>query len=149
MDSLPGLGFRLALLVALSGACLPTHAAQPFRGPVEAKVVMVLDGDTFVAEATVWPGHTVRVNVRIRGIDAPEMKARCPAERRAAEKARQTLAALLHAGVAVVSNIAGAKYYGRVLADVATPDGQAVAPFLLGEGLVRPYEGGRRAPWCG
>lgn len=140
---------RLTVLLVMSGACSSAHAAKPFRGPVEARVVEILDGDTFVAEAVVWPGHIVRVNVRIRGIDAPEMKARCPAERRAAEKARQALAALLRDGMAVVSNVAGAKYYGRVLADVATADGSAVAPFLLGQKLVRPYEGGRRAPWCG
>ncbi len=148
MDSPATLVLPLALLIVLPGMCTPTHAEKPFRGPVQAKVVEILDGDTFVAEATVWPGHTVRVNVRIRGIDAPEMKARCPAERRAAEEARRALAALLRDGMAVVSNIAGAKYYGRVLADVATADGREVAPFLLGERLVRPYGGGRRAPWC-
>ena len=123
-------------------------AAKLFRGPVEAIVVEVLDGDTFLAEAVVWPGHTVRVNVRIRGIDAPEMKARCDTERSAAEKAREALFLLVDDGPVAISNISGAKYYGRVLADVTTADGHAVASVLLSERLVRPYGGGRREAWC-
>ena len=139
--------FLAPLLAAL--ASLPASAAKLFRGPVEAVVVEVLDGDTFLAEALVWPGHTVRVNVRIRGIDAPEMKARCDGERAAAERAREALALLFGSGPVAISNIASAKYYGRVLADVTTADGRVVAPVLLGERLVRPYGGGRRESWCG
>jgi micrococcal nuclease len=139
----------VALLLLALVASAPASAAKLFRGPVEATVLDVLDGDTFLAEALVWPGHTVRVNIRIRGIDAPEMKARCGAERAAARKAREALDALLQERKVAISNISGAKYYGRVLADVTTAGGQAVAPFLLGENLVRPYEGGRREPWCG
>lgn len=136
-------------LFVLALTCAPAAAAKLFRGPVEAVVLSIVDGDTFLAEALVWPGHSVRINVRIRGIDAPEMKARCGAERRAARKARDALAAIFGDGRVAISNISGAKYYGRVLADVATPDGQAVASILLGEKLVRPYAGGRREPWCG
>jgi endonuclease YncB( thermonuclease family) len=147
MDS--RLTFILLGSAALALAGKPALAAKLFHGPVEATVLEVLDGDTFLAEALVWPGHAVRVNVRIRGIDAPEMKARCRAERAAAERARDALAVLFGDGPVAISNIAGAKYYGRVLADVTTADGQGVASVLLGEELVRPYGGGRRAGWCG
>jgi endonuclease YncB( thermonuclease family) len=139
------LPFCPLLVVAAS---MPASAAKLFRGPVEATVIEVLDGDTFLAEALVWPGHTVTVNVRIRGIDAPEMRARCEAERLGAEKARDALSRLFGGDPVSISNISGAKYYGRVLADVTTADGQGVAPLLLGENLVRPYGGGRREPWC-
>ena len=147
MDS--RLTFVLLGAAALALAGKPASAAKLFHGPVEATVLEVLDGDTFLAEALVWPGHAVRVNVRIRGIDAPEMKARCRAERAAAERARDALAVLFGDGPVAISNIAGAKYYGRVLADVTTADGQGVASVLLGEELVRPYGGGRREGWCG
>lgn len=146
----PRLVLLLFLFSSLSTALAgPASAAKPFRGPVQVAVLEVLDGDTFVAEALVWPGHSVRVNVRIRGVDAPEMKARCGAERAAAERARAALAALFDRGPIAISNISGAKYYGRVLADVTMPDGTAVAPLLLRRNLVRPYSGGRREPWCG
>lgn len=138
-----------SLALASAAFCMPASAAKIFRGPVEAMVVEVLDGDTFLAEASVWPGQTVRVNIRIRGIDAPEMKGRCDFERAAALRARDALASLFGGGTVAISNIAGAKYYGRVLADVTNSGGDAVASILLGENLVRPYAGGRRAGWCG
>ena len=126
------------------------HAAQSstFPGPVSAKVVSVYDGDTFRAVAEVWPGHTVAVNIRIRGIDAPEKRGRCAGERDAAQRAREALEKLLSGGAVSVTNIAGAKYYGRVLADVATPDGAQVARRMLDARLVRPYGGGPRSGWC-
>lgn len=131
-------------------ALVAAPAARPenFQGPVAASILRVLDGDTFEAEALVWPGQTVRVNVRIRGIDAPEMKSRCAAEHRAALKARMLLERLLGPRVSI-SNIGSAKYYGRVLADVETPDGVPVVAVMLANGLARPYQGGPRRTWCG
>jgi len=41
------------------------------------------------------------------------------------------------------------KYGGRVLADAGTRATSDVAAALLAHGLVRPYAGGRREPWCG
>jgi endonuclease YncB( thermonuclease family) len=141
------IGFRLVFVL---GIVLPAASApaENFQGPVEASILRVLDGDTFEAEALVWPGQSVRVNIRIRGIDAPEMKSRCEAEHRAAIQARSALEELLGGHVAI-SNIGGAKYYGRVLADVETPDGVPVVAIMLARGLVRPYAGGRRRGWCG
>jgi hypothetical protein len=86
----------IAGLLCLGGVG-PAYA-ETFAGPVEARVISVLDGDTFLAEARVWPGHTVRVNIRIRGIDAPEKRARCTAERAAAQAAREALHALIGEG---------------------------------------------------
>lgn len=140
---------RLVLaVVALAAAAVARADAEAvFPGPVRAKVIRVLDGDTFVAEAHLWPGHVLTVNVRLRGIDAPEMRARCDAERVAAMQARAALADLVAGRTIAISNIAGAKYYGRVLADVETSDGE-VAPALLRRLVVRPYGSGRREPWC-
>jgi endonuclease YncB( thermonuclease family) len=47
-----------------------------------------------------------------------------------------------------LTRIAGGKYFGRVLADVATAEGDDVARQLLGSKLVRPYRGKARAGWC-
>lgn len=145
-------------LLAVSLACLASgipcgsasaRSKTAFAGPVEASVIHVLDGDTFVADAAIWPGQTIRVNVRIRGIDAPEMKSRCAVEHAAALEAREALSRLVGEGPVRISNIAGAKYYGRVLADVETASGTDVAPMLLSTAPVRPYKGGRRGGWCG
>ena len=138
---------RPSLALFICCLCGPA-AAETMPGPVEARVLRVVDGDTFVAEALVWPGHAVRVSVRIRGIDAPEMRSRCAAEKRAARQARAALERLIGGSPVSVSNIGGGKYYGRVLADVANAGGQALGPALMAGALVRAYEGGRRVPFC-
>lgn len=133
--------------ILISG-CLPAAPRGTFEGPVAVSVVAVLDGDTFLADAHVWPGSTVRTNVRIRGIDAPEMRGRCDGERDAAHAARDALAGLVSGRRVEIRNIGGAKYYGRVLADVYVSRG-SVAERLVAARLVRPYSGGRRQSWCG
>jgi endonuclease YncB( thermonuclease family) len=148
MESRLRLAGLLSALLLAAGFPARSAPAGNFRGPVEASILRVLDGDTFEAEALVWPGQLVRINIRIRGIDASEMKSRCLAEHRAALAARATLAALLGDHVAI-SNIGSAKYYGRVLADVETPDGVPIVAIMLARGLARPYGGGRRGGWCG
>ncbi len=63
------------------------------RHPVE--VLRTLDGDTFEARVHLWPGLDMVTRVRLRGIDAPELKARCMEERVKAEAAHAALRALL------------------------------------------------------
>lgn len=133
---------------AASSAIRTADARDEISGPVTATVVRVIDGDTFIADAHVWPGETVRVSIRIRGIDAPELHSRCSRERHAAAAARDALSALLDRQKVKITNIGGGKYYGRILADVQTGDGE-IAPALLSRALVRRYSGGRRQPYCG
>jgi micrococcal nuclease len=143
MDFAPSFAFFLVFALAAP----PSHA-EVLPGPVEARVLRIIDGDTLEAEARIWPGHTIRVGVRIRGIDAPEMRTRCAAEKAAAERARAALERLIGDRPVMVSNIGGGKYYGRVLADVSNAEGRPLAPELLARSLVRPYDGGRRVPFC-
>src|SRR5688572_3738796 len=96
---------------AFSGAA-PTFAGEVLAGPVEAQVLRVIDGDTFVAEAHIWPGQTITVSVRIRGVDAPELRSRCGSEKIAAQRSRAALEALIGGAVLKISNISGDKYYG-------------------------------------
>ncbi|MBX9465151.1 MAG: thermonuclease family protein [Aquamicrobium sp.] len=131
----------LILTVAVSGAEL-------VAGPVEARVLRVIDGDTFEAEALVWPGHRVRVAVRIRGVDAPELRSRCVAERHAGLHAKDALERLIGGRIVTISQVGGGKYYGRVLADATNAEGLPIADALLKQGVVRPYSGGRRVPFC-
>lgn len=135
----------LACLLASTAA----PAAETIPGPVEARVLRVIDGDSFVAEAHVWPGHTVTVSVRIRGIDAPEMRSRCEAERQAAKLSRTALEAIIGAGPVAMTNIGGGKYYARVLADVMARDGREIASAMIAASLALPYRGGKRQAWCG
>ena len=83
------------LLIIIISAITSTGSLAKKRetivGPVFAKVINVYDGDTIEVLAKVWPGHQINVRVRIRGIDAPEMRAKCSEERFAALSARDRL----------------------------------------------------------
>jgi endonuclease YncB( thermonuclease family) len=143
------------LLAASVVLCVPATAqagaagAQTVSGPVEARVVKVHDGDSFSVQAQVWPGTVVSVSIRVRGVDAPELRSRCPFERRLARRSRAELAGLLANGGIRLTNIGGDKYYGRVLADITLDDGSDLAQVLLDTGFVRPYAGKARKRWCG
>jgi micrococcal nuclease len=121
------------------------HAAQM----LPTQVLRVIDGDTFEARVRIWPGMDVTTKVRLRGIDAPEMHARCDGERTQAIAARDALARILSEGAVGVAGVAQDKYGGRVDAAVSTAATADVAAALLARGLARRYSGGRRASWCG
>ncbi len=87
-----------------------------------AEVVRIIDGDTFRARVQVWPGLSVDTKVRLRGIDAPELHARCAVEYAKAQAARAALETILAAGGVTISRVGIDKYGGRVDASVATRD---------------------------
>ncbi len=124
-------------------------APAMLRSGHAADVVRVLDGDTFEARVRIWPGMEVTTRVRLRGIDAPEMQARCDDERLKAIAARDALSKILAEGTVGISRIGQDKYGGRVDADVSTARTPDVSAVMLERGLARRYSGGRRESWCG
>ena len=141
-------GVLLVLLVFLLLPTVPAIAAETFEGPVSASVVEVIDGDTIAVKAKVWLGIEVSSRVRIRGIDTPELRSRCVAEKAMAEAARLKLTKLAGGSVRL-TNVADDKYGGRVDADVADAAGADLAEAMIATGLAHPYDGkGERADWC-
>lgn len=114
-----------------------------------AQVMYVIDGDTFEARVHLWQGLDITTRVRLRGVDAPELKARCLEESRMAQAARAALTAMLKEGGVTIYNVGPDKYNGRVVADVATRATPNVSAALIAAGHGRPYNGGHRAGWCG
>jgi endonuclease YncB( thermonuclease family) len=124
-------------------------AAPAGRGYHPADVLRVIDGDTFEARVQVWPGIAITSRVRLRGIDAPEMRARCADEQAKAVAARDALVRILSEGSVGIARITQDKYGGRVDAEVSTAATDDVAAVMLASGLARAYSGRRRASWCG
>jgi endonuclease YncB( thermonuclease family) len=122
-------------------------ASAGFEGPVSADVVRVIDGDTFEGNAQIWLGETIAVRVRIAGIDAPELHARCDDEYRRAQAARNYLVERIAGQSVRLSDIRNDKYGGRVDARVADSTGN-VGDAMVAKGLARVYTGGRRSGWC-
>jgi endonuclease YncB( thermonuclease family) len=114
-----------------------------------ADVLRVIDGDTFEARVRVWPGLDVDTSIRLRGIDAAELHARCADELSRAEAARTKLQAILAEGGVSVSRVGVDKYGGRVDALASTRRTADVSAAMLSGGFARAYAGGRRGSWCG
>jgi len=115
------------------------------------------DGDTctFILHGKALPAAT-RLYVRLRGIDAPELRNVCPRERRLAQDARIRLRAMLrHAKHIELVDVVHARRgrYGRhlqrhrVLATVLA-DGVNVGRVLVKQGLARRLGRRPRPAWC-
>lgn len=143
---------RFAVLVSVALFAAPAPADDVIPGPVRAKVVRVVDGDTIAVLAHPWLGTTIETFVRVEGIDTPEKGARgkCAHERELAERASAFTAKMFPPGAAVMlSRIKNDKYGGRVVGLVATEDGRDLSASLIGAGLAKPYDGGKKSSWCG
>jgi len=114
-----------------------------------AEVLRIIDGDTFEARVRVWPGLDVDTKVRLRGVDAAELHARCADELAKAQAARGALQTLLADGGVAISRVGVDKYGGRVDATVSTRNTADVSAALLNGGFARSYDGGKRGSWCG
>src|SRR6266545_754168 len=102
------------------------------RHPVD--VIRTIDCDTVEARVHLWPGLDLSTRVRLRGIDAPELKASCPQELQLAEAASNALRGLLGEGDVTIFNIGPDKYSGRVVANVATKKTANVSGAMLAAG---------------
>lgn len=139
--------FKALLLIAgmVSVSTTEAMAREEISGPVSAEILRVVDGDTLLVEARPWPQQKMEVYVRIRGIDAPELKSKCEAVRVAGQDARHALETMAAQSSKIqLIRISGDKYFGRIVADVILSDGHSVADGLLLAGLVRTYDGGRK-----
>lgn len=114
---------------------------------VPASSIRVIDGDTVILG---------QEHIRLLDIDAPEtLKAHCPAEHEAGERASSELLAMLIVGHTVtVARADHRDRYGRTLARIFV-DGKEAGAILMARGLALPYTPGfqahreRIAHWCG
>jgi len=145
---LPFLICLLAAMPAIEASAQVIDPREMLKGPVEETVLRVRDGDSVEVHAHIWPGQRLAVSVRLRGIDAPELRARCPAEREMAQMAKRHLIDLMTGNTIYLKRIGGGKYYGRILADIWTKQGQNIAEEMLNSGLAVQYRHRKRQDWC-
>ena len=131
----------LVLLLLLAAPALASDLRVP------ADVVSVYDGDTFTVDVYPWPGMTMRVSVRVDGIDTPEIRGAREEEKALARRAKEAAIEALGSKV-LLAGIKRGKYAGRVVARVTTEGGDDLAALLIDMGLGRPYDGGAREGWC-
>jgi len=122
---------------------------QPFIPVIKTgKIVKVYDGDTVTVSARLYitekqTTKLFRFNVRLRGIDSPEIKSKNANERILAIEARDGLQSLIMNQVVTLENVAYDKY-GRILADIITKEGVNVSDWMLGNDYAVKYNGGTK-----
>lgn len=137
--------FAAMLVISINSS----RATEPTYGRFDDVILNgCYDGDTCTFTIPdVHPLLGERIGVRIRGIDAPEIRGKCEAEKALARVARDRLRALFAEAVRIdLVNVSRGKYF-RIIADVEA-DGINVADILLQEGLGRGYSGEARESWC-
>jgi len=115
---------------------------------LSSKVIKVYDGDTFTIDAK-DPLTNKNYRVRIRDIDTPEKgwRAKCAAEKNAAEIAQKYLNDLIYDKNVTLTHF-GQDKYGRLLADVKI-DKIEIKNYLIEHNVARSYKIHEQKPnWC-
>jgi len=113
-----------------------------------SKVISVYDGDTLRVNIDSFPdiiGKNIRI--RIKGIDAPEIKGKCQKEIDLAIMARDYLRNTINQSSQIeLRNIKRDKYF-RIVGELYI-DGENISKGLIKEKLAYIYHGGKKRSWC-
>ena len=149
--------FSINVLCFAKRNCLPPitwKECTPFVPPIEeGQVIKVYDGDTItVASKLPYKDSPLyRFQVRLLGIDSPEMTGKTIEEKKAAQVAQKALEELLlHKKVYLKEK--SQEKYGRILANVYVDhDGKLllVNQWLLDNKYAVPYDGKTKAIFVG
>ena len=118
----------------------------PFVPPITSGVVVkVYDGDTITIASKLpcQDSPLYRFSVRLAGIDCPEIKGKLATERKCAVLAKAEVSKLCLGKQVTLQNV-GTEKYGRILANVYTPDGLHINQYMLEKRLAVAYDGGRK-----
>jgi len=135
--------YPLILLVLVSST--NTFASETL---IVSKIISVYDGDTFRVNIDgIHPLIGDNIGIRVNNVDTPEIKGKCPSEKKLAIKSRDFVANRLNSAREVLLvNPKRGKYF-RIVADVMI-DGQMLDKMLFEKGLAYQYDGGRKKSWC-
>jgi len=88
-----------------------------------------------------------KISVRLKGIDTPEIRGKCPDEKRKALESKKFINSYLKNAKRIdLENTERGKYF-RILANIVA-DGKDLSTLMIEKGLARPYQGEKRKGWC-
>lgn len=133
------------LALALAALLLPAPALA-----CDWAITGVYDGDTLIADVPCLPEPLRRVAIRVVGVDTPESgsRAECDYERDLAARATALTEALVMRSGPVELEFTGWDRWGGRADAVVRVGGKDLAAALIAAGVGRPYDGGKRGPWC-
>ncbi|TKB53321.1 thermonuclease family protein [Ferrimonas aestuarii] len=136
----PWMGLMLVPMLAVAG--------KDYGAAQVTAVTSIYDADTFRVNIDGWPAVAgERIPVRVKGVDAPELRGQCDMEKQLARQAKQfTVRQLRQAKQIELKHIERGKYF-RLLAEVWI-DGKSLSEELIKAGHAKTYAGGGRQSWC-
>lgn len=137
----------LFLLAAVSTCSHPVPSFSADFGSKQATAIKNHDGDTITVSIPDWPSVIGdKIEVRVLGVDTPEILGKCADEKLKAGIAKEFTANFIKDKQVLLKNIQRDKYF-RILADVYVGE-SSLSNELLKNGLARPYFGDTKSSWC-
>lgn len=114
-------------------------------------ILYIYDGDTFFIRCQAGMKCTKnKLGIRVRDIDTPELKGKCPSETSRARAAKKATVGFLRGLDTITLDFNERRpygRYGRLIADVIITPKSSLSSFLLQSGHARAYGTGRKS-WC-
>ena len=139
----------LTILFTLFCNTNPSFATEKiYKNFTNVIYVRNYDGDTITFNIpNVLPILGDNIPIRVRGIDAPEIRAHCYLEKLKAIEAKKVVHNLcIHAKNITLTEVSRGKYF-RIIANVIL-DGQNLKDTLLKKNLAYEYHGKTKKDWC-
>ena len=139
---------RAHLIKCISLLSLVLVASSTYLSYKKVELVSVYDGDTFTVNLPCGdPLFCKKIPVRIKGIDAPEIRGACRQEKNLAIEARDYLRAFLHNKDILLTDCERDKYFR--IACHAYANEQSVSATLIKASLARYYsKSSKKSNWC-
>lgn len=123
-----------------------------YSGPYRAFVIRVVDADTLEVKVELWPNLMQTAMIRVRGIDAPETRSSCEAEKALGLEAKNWVEKMYPADAVIRIEDVEPDSLSRYVADVKRWRSDRWLP-LANELLDRDfaeiwYKGQQDVPWC-
>ena len=129
----------------LSSSCVTILCACDLVFILCATIISVYDGDTITVACNFhWDKYTAyKFNIRLAGIDTPEIKTKNKEEKKIAILAKNYLEKLILNKKILLKNIKYDKY-GRILANISLPNEEDISSILLKKKFAVKYDGGTK-----
>lgn len=110
----------------------------------KAQCLSVVDGDTAKVLCDLGFDTSIKITLRLYGINTPEIHSKIADEREQAQKAKARLIELIEGKEIIVRTFKTKEKYGRYLAQIFLVDSVCVNDVLVDEGLAEAYYGEKR-----
>lgn len=109
--------------------------------------VHVIDGDSLRLTLDLGMRVSMETDVRLLGVDTPELHGSTALEREAAQLVRRWIWDRLEKDPIALVESHEMDKYGRLLADIKLESSRYLNSMLLDRGFARPYGGEKKEPW--